>query len=61
MQILNKIKDIWEKEKLPLYLKPYEIIITSPSSGIIEFIPNTISIDSLKGKWPNIKLRDLFE
>lgn len=35
-----------------IYLRPYEIFITSNNSGIIEFIPDTISLDSLKKKFP---------
>jgi phosphatidylinositol kinase/protein kinase (PI-3 family) len=33
-------------------LRPYEIFITSSTSGIIEFLSDTISIDSLKKKFP---------
>ena len=29
-------------------LRPYEIVITSHSSGLIECIPNTVSLDALK-------------
>lgn len=35
-------------------MRPYEIFITSSSSGIIEFVPDTISIDSLKKKFPKV-------
>ena len=47
MQLIKKFDEIFKKLKLPLKLRPYEIIITSNNSGLIEFIPNTISIDSL--------------
>ncbi len=47
MQLIKKFDLIFKKLKLPLKLRPYEIIITSNNSGLIEFIPNTISIDSL--------------
>jgi len=42
-------------EGLPLWLSPYEIFITSSSSGIIGFLPDTISIDALKKKFPKGK------
>jgi phosphatidylinositol 4-kinase len=29
-------------------LKPYEIIVTSENSGLLEFVPNTISMDAMK-------------
>ncbi|MCQ2815688.1 MAG: hypothetical protein MJ252_00330 [archaeon] len=48
MQIIKKFQNIFEKEGLPLKLCPYEIIITSSSSGLIEFLPNTLSIDAIK-------------
>ena len=47
MQLIKKFDEIFKKLKLPLKLRPYEIIITSNNSGLIEFIPNSISIDSL--------------
>lgn len=35
-----------------IYLRPYDIFITSSSSGMVEFIPDTVSVDSLKKKFP---------
>ena len=48
MQLIKCFSDIFKKADIPLKLKTYEIIITSANSGLIEFIPNTISIDALK-------------
>ena len=42
--------NIFKKEEIPLYLLTYKIIITSRNSGLIEFIPDSISIDGLKRK-----------
>jgi phosphatidylinositol 4-kinase len=50
MQLIKCFSDIFKKEEIPLKLKTYEIIITSANSGLIEFIPNTLSIDALKKK-----------
>ena len=47
MQLIKLFKEIFYKENLPLNLTTYNIIITSNKSGIIEYIPNTISIHSL--------------
>jgi phosphatidylinositol 4-kinase len=44
--------EIFFDANLPIRLKTYEIVITSPSSGFIEFLPNTISIDGLKKLLP---------
>lgn len=45
-------------------MRPYEIFITSSNSGIIEFIPDTVSLDGLKKKFPkgkNWNLRTFFD
>ena len=47
MQLIKLFKEIFFIENLPLNLTTYNIIITSNKSGIIEYIPNTISIHSL--------------
>jgi len=44
--------DIFCDANLPIRLKTYEIVITSSSSGIVEFLPNTVSIDGLKKLLP---------
>ncbi len=48
MQLIKRFNEIFIAAEIPLRLKPYEILITSQNSGLIEFIPNTISIDFLK-------------
>ena len=50
MQLINLMNNIFKKENLPIQLRTYEIIITSRTSGLIEFIPDSISIDGLKRK-----------
>ena len=35
MQIMNKIKSIWQEAGLPLTLKSYDILVTSNDSGIL--------------------------
>lgn len=42
------MKEIFEKEDIPLFLRPYEIIVTSSNSGIIEYIPDSVSLDYIK-------------
>ena len=46
------MQKIFKREYCSIYLRPYDIIITSTNSGIIEYIPNTLSIDALKKKVP---------
>ena len=50
MQLIKIMCAIFEKANIPLQLRTYEIIITSKNSGLIEFIPDSISIDGLKKK-----------
>lgn len=52
MKRLQQIFDDAAGLKGSIYLRPYEIFITSSNSGMIEFVPDTISIDSLKKKFP---------
>ena len=63
MQLIKKYDEIFKSENIPLKLHPYEIIITSNSSGLIEFIPDTISFDALKKKLleNNITFTDFFQ
>ena len=50
MQLIKMMQEIFIKSKSNIYLRTYEIIITSRTSGLIEFIPDSLSIDSLKKK-----------
>jgi phosphatidylinositol kinase/protein kinase (PI-3 family) len=42
------LKKIWKQAGLSLWLRPYNILITSSNSAMIEFMPDTISIHALK-------------
>ena len=48
MQLIYKMKEILTDTKSPILIKPYEIIVLSENSGILEFVSNSISIDSMK-------------
>lgn len=47
-QVLATLKEIWEMEQVPLWLKPYRILVTSADSGIIEPILNSVSLHQIK-------------
>ena len=49
---MKRLKNIFEQEGHPIYLFPYEVFVTSSNSGLLEFVPDTISIDGLKKKFP---------
>lgn len=61
MQLIKHFSNIFKQASIPLTLFCYEILITSPSSGLVEFLPNTISIDALKKQLPDgMSLDDFF-
>ena len=48
-----------QEEGLPLWLRPYEVLVTSARTALIEFVPNTASIHAIKAKSPpRTSLRD---
>ena len=59
MQLIKRFDEVFKGANIPLKLRPYEILITSSSSGLIEFLPNTNSIDGCKKKFPKEKNWDL--
>ncbi|CAA9988742.1 phosphatidylinositol 4-kinase, putative [Plasmodium knowlesi strain H] len=50
-QLIRQFKVIFENAGLPLWLRPYEILVTGANSGIIEYVNDTCSVDSLKRKF----------
>ena len=48
MQIIKKCQEIFQRERISIFLKPFDIIPTKDDSGIIEYLPNAISISGLK-------------
>lgn len=48
MQLIAQFQRIWESEGLPLRLHCYNIMAQSYQSGLIEVVPNSISLDKLK-------------
>ena len=61
MQLVQFFHRVWKVASLPLYLRPYSVVITSPNSGLIETIPDCVSIDGLKKSFPHFtSLADFF-
>lgn len=61
VQLVAHFYDIYQEAGLPLWLRPYEVIVTSSYTALIETIPDTASIHSIKSRFPNISsLRDYF-
>lgn len=61
MQLISFFHQIFQAEKLDLWLHPYRILSTGASTGLLEVVRNTISLDGIK-KTPGFKnLRTHFE
>jgi phosphatidylinositol 4-kinase B len=52
IQLITLFKQIFTQKKIDIWLYPYEIIATHQFCGIIECVPNAISIDGLKKALP---------
>jgi phosphatidylinositol 4-kinase B len=60
-QLIYRMATILAREKVPAWLCPYEIIALTDRGGIIECVPDTISLDSLKRNNPHFtSLRNFF-
>ena len=50
-----------QEAQLPLWLRPYEVLVTSNRTALIELIPDSLSIHTIKAKsLPGTSLRDHF-
>ena len=62
MQLISQIYQIFKIKKLNLWLRPYEILATGARCGLLEFVTDALSIDSIKKKMgQQAKLIDYFE
>lgn len=50
MQLISYYKKAFQDANLPVWLHTYKILSTSKSTGLIELIPDSTSIDGLKKK-----------
>ncbi|KAI3645280.1 hypothetical protein MP228_011444 [Amoeboaphelidium protococcarum] len=48
LQLIKEVKNIWIEEAVDAHILFYGILITSNSTGLIETIPNSISVHSMK-------------
>ena len=50
-----------QEASMPLWLRPFEVLVTSNRTSLIEMVPNTLSIHAIKSKCPpGTSLRDFF-
>ncbi|CAH9120216.1 unnamed protein product [Cuscuta europaea] len=61
VQLISHFYDIFQEAGLPLWLRPYEVLVTSSYTALIETIPDTASLHSIKSRFSSISsLRDFF-
>ncbi|XP_077384358.1 phosphatidylinositol 4-kinase beta isoform X2 [Festucalex cinctus] len=58
-QVLQQLQSIWEAERVPLWIKPYKILVLSSDSGMIEPVVNAVSLHQVK-KHSQLSLLDYF-
>ncbi|KAI1902324.1 hypothetical protein AGOR_G00043590 [Albula goreensis] len=58
-QVLSQLQSIWQQERVPLWIKPYKILVISSDSGMIEPVVNAVSIHQVK-KQSQLPLLDYF-
>ncbi|XP_037310613.1 phosphatidylinositol 4-kinase beta [Pungitius pungitius] len=58
-QVLQQLKSTWEQERVPLWIKPYKILVLSSDSGMIEPVMNAVSLHQVK-KQSQLSLLDYF-
>ncbi|KAK4534240.1 hypothetical protein CDCA_CDCA01G0265 [Cyanidium caldarium] len=62
VQLVDQMLRIFEEECLPLWLRPFTIVCVSHDAGLVETIPDAVSVHSLKKRTPGfVSLRDYFE
>jgi hypothetical protein len=60
MQLIYKMRDIIRDAAVDLLIKPYEIIVLSENSGLLEFVSNSISLDEMKKKSEGCSISKFF-
>ncbi|KEP62639.1 UNVERIFIED_CONTAM: phosphatidylinositol 3- and 4-kinase [Hammondia hammondi] len=60
-QLVRQFKAIFDEARLPLWLRPYEILVTGSNSGVMEFVPDTCSVDVLKKRHNTDSIARVFD
>ncbi|KAM9776868.1 phosphatidylinositol 4-kinase beta-like isoform 2-T2 [Syngnathus typhle] len=47
-QVLTQLQAIWRQERVPLWIKPYKILVMSSDSGMIEPVLNAVSLHQVR-------------
>jgi len=58
LQLVTQFHKIFQEAELPIYLRPYAILITSSQSGLVETVLDTASLHQIKQKVPDFRNLD---
>ena len=47
-QLIQAFAHIFQESSLPLYVRPYEVLVTSSRTALIEVVPDSLSIHTIK-------------
>ena len=50
LQLIREFGEIWAAAGLPLWVYPFEVLVTSNNTALIELIPDATSIHSIKAR-----------
>ena len=51
MQLLKRFAAIFRDNRLNLWVRPYEVLVTGCSTGFIEVVPDALSIHQVKTRY----------
>lgn len=61
IHFINSVRNILLRENCQVYIKELDFIILSKTSALIEWVPNTASVDSLKKLYKEKSLYDIYK
>ncbi len=62
IQLIKQFDQIFKEEDVDVFLKPFTVMSVSSDAGLVQVMPDSVSVHSLKGKTPNFRsLLDYFE
>jgi hypothetical protein len=53
MQLIETFKEVYTRAHLPLYLRPFRVLVLSADCGLIETVTDSLSLTSIKTRVPN--------
>ncbi|KIZ03287.1 phosphatidylinositol 4-kinase [Monoraphidium neglectum] len=50
LQLIREFGAIWAESGLPLWVRPFEVVVTSDDTALIELIPDALSVHTVKAR-----------